>query len=694
MSDPKGTPLGRIRNIGIIAHIDAGKTTTSERILFYSGKEHQIGEVHDGTTAMDYLRDEQERGITITSACTTFDWLNHQINLIDTPGHVDFTAEVERSLRVLDGAVCVFCAVAGVQAQSETVWHQAERYRVPCLAFINKMDRSGADFWHVVTDIRERLNVNPLPLQLPWGAEERFRGVVDIITRQLLTFDGEQGEIVKRHPVPPELLDEVELHRQELVEKAADASEELTGMFLEQEDLTPEAIIEGLRILTLRRDIVPVFCGSSLKNRGVQPLLDAVVNYLPSPRDIAPLTGHPPGQPEVKVACPPLRKEKLTALVFKIVDDTHGPLAFVRVYSGELDEGMRLVIAANSRKERAARLWRIHANHRGRLEAVGPGEIIGVSGLKFAVTGDTLCDERRLVELEPPKFPATVISVAVEPKANDDRDKLIDIITRLEREDPTFTHNQDPETGQLILGGMGELHLEILVTRIVRDYKVAVNIGSPRVSYREGPTIPATGRGVFDQTIANRNNYAEITLELSPLAAEIAPRVESSLPEGVTNPVQCQALLEAVRGGFLSGSLGGYPVIHVLARVVGLKSRENELTDLALAAAAEGALREALGRSNPTLYEPMMSLEVTTPEEFLGRIIHDLNGRRAEIGAVGQHGELRQVTARVALSEMFGYATVVRGLSTGRASYSLEPCAYSQVARNRLADILGYNPGS
>ncbi len=692
MSDPKGTPLGRVRNIGIIAHIDAGKTTTSERILFYSGKEHRMGEVHDGTAVMDFMQDEQERGITISSAVTTFSWLNHQVNLIDTPGHVDFTAEVERSLRILDGAVTVFCGVAGVQAQSETVWRQADSYGVPRIAFINKLDRAGADAEHVVDEIRTRLGANPLLLQIPVGREDNFSGVVDLIERVYLTFDGPQGEIVTRHPVPAELEDDVEVLAQDVMEKAADASEDLTMKYLEAGTLTVDEIRQGLRELTLARRIVPVLCGTSLRNKGVQPLLDAVVHFLPSPKDMPPVVGHVPGKPEEKVECHPVRKEKAVALVFKISDDAHGPLAFLRVYSGELSEGMRVIIAGNNRKERIARIWRMHANHREQLKSVGPGEIVGLSGLKFAATGDTLCDEGRLVELEPPKFPATVISVAIEPKSNDDRDKLMDVISRLEREDPTFTHKFDQETGQLILSGMGELHLEVLTTRIIRDYKVPVNTGSPRVSYREGVTREAKAVGVFDQVIAGKNNFAEVEIAVKPLPDELAPKVSVAVPPELYPQQTLHALETALTGSFISGPLGGYPVIHTEATVTRIRSREGELTELAVTAAAERALREAMQNGDVLLYEPVMSLEVTAPEEFLGGIIHDLNGRRAEISEVGQVGAFRFVKARVALAEMFGYATTVRGLSGGRADYSLKPCAYAPVARNRIPDILGYDP--
>ncbi len=692
MSDPKGTPLGRVRNIGIIAHIDAGKTTTSERILFYSGKEHRMGEVHDGTAVMDFMQDEQERGITISSAVTTFSWLDHQVNLIDTPGHVDFTAEVERSLRILDGAVTVFCGVAGVQAQSETVWRQADSYQVPRIAFINKLDRAGADVDHVVEEIRTRLGANPLLLQIPVGREDGFTGVVDLIERVYLTFDGDQGEVVTRHDVPAELAEDVEVLAADIMEKAADASEELTSTYLENGHLSVDEIHQGLRLLTLERRIIPVLCGTSLRNKGVQPLLDAVVRYLPSPKDMPPVIGHKPGHPEEKIECHPVRKEKAVALVFKITDDAHGPLAFARIYSGEIAEGMRVVIASNNRKERIARIWRMHANHREQMKSVGPGEIVGISGLKFAATGDTLCDEARLVELEPPKFPATVISVAVEPKSNDDRDKLMDVISRLEREDPTFAHRMDPETGQLILSGMGELHLEVLTTRITRDYRVPVNTGSPRVSYREGVTKSAVGTGTFDQVIAGKSNYAEVSLTVLPLPDELISRGEINLPEGLYPQHLLNAVENSLREGFVSGPLGGYPVIHTLARIDKIKSRENELTELAANAAAEIALRDAVHKAGAILYEPVMSLEVTTPEEFLGNIIHDLNGRRAEISEVGTVGLLSFVKAKVALAEMFGYATTVRGLSGGRADYSMEPCAYAPVPKNKMPEILGYDP--
>jgi elongation factor G len=488
------------------------------------------------------------------------------------------------------------------------------------------------------------------------------------------------------------LTGDVEVLAQDIMEKAADASDELTGIFLEKGALTPDEIRAGLRLLCLSRRVVPVLCGSSLRNKGVQPLLDAVVHYLPNPRDIPPVLGRSPGSAKADIECRPQRKDKAVALVFKITDDAHGPLAFVRVYSGEISEGMRLIVAATSRKERVARLWRIHANHREPLKSAVPGDIVGISGLKFAVTGDSLCDEARLVELEPPRFPATVVSMAMEPKANDDRDKLMDVISRLEREDPTFAHKIDPETGQLVLSGMGELHLEVLTARITRDYHIPVNTGAPRVAYREGAIREAVGTGAFEQTVAGKQNYAEVSLTVSPNPDELAAKCEIALPEGLHPRDILEALAANLRDGFASGPLGGYPVIHTLARVVQLKSREGELTELAAAAAAEAALRQAMREGDAILYEPVMSLEVGVPEEFIGAVIHDLNGRRAMISEVGQTGTFRSVKARVALAEMFGYASAVRGLSGGRAEYSLEPCAYAAVPKNRIRDILGYDP--
>lgn len=689
----KETPLGKIRNIGIIAHIDAGKTTTSERILFYSGKEHRMGEVHDGTTVMDYMQDEQERGITITSAATTLYWRDYQVNLIDTPGHVDFTAEVERSLRVLDGAVAVFCGVGGVEAQSETVWRQADRYEVPRLAFINKLDRSGAEVEHVLADMRQRLHANPVLMQLPVGQEDGFRAVIDLVAMRQLSFDDDAlGEKVIEREIESGLLEEAQLHHMALIEVAADADDALMEKYLVEETLSEEEIKAGLRKLTLARKIVPVFCGSSLRNKGVQPLLDGVVDYLPSPKDVPPVIGHDPQNHDTKIECGVSRKEDLCALAFKIIDDQHGPLTFVRVYSGELKEGDRVIVAGNGRKERASRLWRMHANHRERELCVGPGEIVGVTGLKFAATGDTLCaDGGRMVSLEPPRFPATVIGMAVEPKSNDDRDRLMDVLQKLTREDPTFGYRTDEETGQLILSGMGELHLDIISTRIVRDYKIPCNTGKPRVTYREAVSGRARGRGVYEQTMGGKEYYAEVEVEISR-QDESVPTLLIEAPEEQISHYNHEVLREGFIGGCISGPLGGYPLIHLQVRVVRGGTREGVESGIAFTAAMEAAMRDAVAKAGAELLEPIMSLEVTTPDEFMGGIIHDLNGRRCEIQEIAMRGNLQVVHAKAPLAEMFGYATVVRGLSTGRASYSMEPCAFAPVPRKKWLEILGYEP--
>ncbi len=693
MSDPKGTPLGRIRNIGIIAHIDAGKTTTTERILYYSGKEHRMGEVHEGTTVMDYLPDEKERGITIVSAATTFHWLDHQVNLIDTPGHVDFTAEVERSLRVLDGAVVVFCGVAGVEAQSETVWHQADHYAIPRLAFINKLDRSGAGVDHVVEEMRTRLGADPLLLQLPIGEEAAFEGVVDLVRMEAITFpEAESGKPLRTGPIPEAMQEAARAARTRLVEAVAETDDALTEKYLAEDDLSEEEIRTGIRTLTLSRTRVPVLCGSSLRYKGVRPLLDAVIHYLPSPKEVPPVTGHAPGEPETSIPCEPSRKEPLAALVFKITDDPHGHLSYLRVYSGELREGDRVLVAATKRKERINRIWRMHADHRTQESAVGPGEIVAIVGLKFAATGDTLCAEERLVELEPPSFPQTVISAAIEPRTNDDRDKLLETLQRLTREDPTFAFHTDGETGQIIISGMGELHLEILTLRITRDYGVAANTGTPRVTYRETVEGRGAGAGTFEQVIAGKNQFARLEVAIEPQAEEPEVLVDFTADPLLVPAAYRTAITEALRGSCSSGPLGGYPLIHAKITVTGGQNREGEGSDLAFGAAAEHALRQAVRAAGARLLEPIMAVEVTTPEDFLGAILHDLNGRRAEVAELTQRGPLRLIRARAPLSAMFGYATVVRGLSTGRASYSMEPCAYAPVPRDAVAGILGYDP--
>ncbi len=694
MSDSKkSTPLGRIRNLGIVAHIDAGKTTTTERILYYCGKEHRMGEVHDGTAVMDYLADEQERGITITSAATTLYWQDHQINLIDTPGHVDFTAEVERSLRVLDGAVVIFCGVGGVEAQSETVWHQADRYQVPRIAYINKLDRSGSGIDHVLDEMRERLDTNPLPLQIPVGREEAFRGVVDLVTMQMLSFEeATLGATVIEGAIPAEHEEEAQMARLQLLEAVADASDALAEKYLSEEPLTPEEIRDGIRTLVLTHKAVPVLCGSSLRNKGVQPLLDATVRYLPSPKDVPPMRGHDPADPDTSIDCPPSRRDPLAALAFKVVEDAHGALSFVRIYSGELKEGQRILVAKTGRKERASRIWRMHADDRKREKLVGPGQIVAVTGFKFAVTGDTLCAEDRLVELEPPRFPATVISMAIEPRTNEDRDRLSDVLAKLTREDPTFQYSTNPETGQLVISGMGELHLEVIRKRITRDYRVEANVGTPRVTYRESVRAAGRGKATYEQTLGGRGHYARVAVEIAPQSDQTEPLIDIAASELQIPKAYHEAVREGILNGCLSGPLGGYPLIHVRISVVDGRTHETDSSEMAFTAAAEEALREAIHSAGGQLEEPIMSLEVLTPEESLGSIIHDLNARNSEIVQVAERGNLRSVRARVPLAEMFGYATVIRSLSGGRATYSLEPWAFAALPRQKYAQVLGYDP--
>ena len=690
MAKGRGTPIGRIRNIGIIAHIDAGKTTVTERILFYSGKEHRMGEVHDGTTVMDYLQDERERGITITAAVTTFPWHGHTLNLIDTPGHVDFTAEVERSLRVLDGAVVVFCGVAGVEAQSETVWRQADRYRVPRIAFVNKLDRVGADFDHALDSMRERLHARVLPLQLPVGSEDEFRGVVDLIGERLLTFpEEERGARVQAQPIPANLAEPAAAARARLVELAAEANDELTDKYLHDETLTVDELRRGIRELTLSLRATPVLCGTALKHKGIQPLLDAVTDFLPSPKDVPPIRGTNPRTGQIEERHPTSR-EPLCAYAFKVQGDPHGDLVYTRVYSGLLREGARILTGRKERKERATRLWRMHADQRTRVEQVGPGEMVAVVGLKFARTGDAITDLDHPLVLEEPTFPDTVISMAIEPATNEDRDRLMEVLGRLEREDPTFKHRTDPETGQLVISGMGELHLEIIRDRITRDFRVRANVGTPRVTYREGVGRSAEAEGVFDQQIGGRGHFAAVRAVVEPASDLPHPFVDSDLSEEDLPEVLREAALEGAHESLGSGPLGGYPVMYARVRLVHAQLRESDASALAFTAAADRAVREALQAAGPQLLEPIMNLEVTVPEEFVGGIIHDLNARRAEVGRVEPRGALMVLHARVPLSEMFGYATVARSQSQGRATYTLEPCAYAPVPPQRAREILGY----
>ncbi len=684
-------PLDRIRNIGIIAHIDAGKTTVSERILYYAGKEHRMGEVHDGNTVMDWMDEERRRGITITSAATTFEWKGFRINLIDTPGHVDFTAEVERSLRVLDGAVGIFDGVAGVEAQSETVWHQADRYGVPRLVFVNKLDRVGADFGRVVEDVRRRLAAGGrpiiLPVMLPLGREAGFRGVVDLLRRVLLTFDpSDRGRTVREEPVPAEMAGEVEAARARMVEVAAEHGDEsLTEKYLAGEPLAEAEVRRGVRRGTLRRLVVPVLCGAALKDAGIQPLLDAVTEYLPSPLDAGPVKGHLPGEEGKAATRAPDRADPLCALAFKTFSERHGDLTYLRVYSGELHGNDQVYNPGKDRVERVGRLLRMHANSRAAVEEAGPGDIVATVGLRYTVTGDTLCPKKHPILLETMRFPDTVMSLAIEPRSGADRDALTAALGKLARDDPTFESRVDEETGQTVISGMGELHLEVLVNRLTRDFGVAAHVGKPRVAYRQ--TVGGTARAehVFERTVGEKRQFARVLVEVAPGGAGEPPlRGGERLPP---------LFLNAVRSGvkaLLAGGCGlGYPSVNVRVTLLDATVHPQDSTETAFEAAAAQALGEAFDRAKPVLLEPVMGLDVHSPEEFLGAVLGDLQRRRADISSIETPGAgLRIIRGKVALSEMFGYSTTLRSLSQGRASFTLEPKAYAPVPEDRAKGLV------
>ena len=679
--------LERVRNFGICAHIDAGKTTVSERILYYTGKEHAIGEVHEGAAKMDYLEEEQQRGITITAAATTITWTDHVLNLIDTPGHVDFTAEVERSLRVLDGAVVVFDAVHGVEAQSETVWHQAEHYRVPRLCFVNKMDRAGADFDASVASIRERLGATVVPLTVPVGRGNEFQGVVDLIRRELVTFEGEQGTVVDRQPVPAELQDEMELRRAELVEGMADVSDAVAECFLEGGDVGEDVLVPALRKAVLGAKLFPVLAGAALRNAGVQPLLDAICAYLPSPLDVGAISGHRPESPDVVEKREPDPDGPLCALAFKIITDAHGDLTFVRIYSGTLKAGKGVYNPRLKRHERPGRVLRMHADEKEALQEASAGEIVALIGLKETATGDTLCDKDHPIALESIHFPEPVISMAIEPKSTADKDKMEEALSRLAREDPTFRVRQDPETGQTIIAGMGELHLEVLKNRLVRDFRVEANVGAPRVSYRQTVRGPGKARHRFERVIAGTPQWAEVEVAVAPGEAGSGVQIRSELPAGALSSLLTAAAIEGIRFAAEGGLDLGFPVVDADIRVTGAKADEVQSTEIAFQAAGGEAFREAAHAGGLVILEPVMAIEVTTPPDFVGPVSSDLVRRRALLTGDDVRGEMRVLRGEVALSQMFGYSTAVRSLSQGRASYSMEPAGYVEVSaedRRRL----------
>ena len=679
--------LQRTRNIGIIAHIDAGKTTTTERILFYTGRVHRPGEVHEGSATMDWMIQERERGITITAAATTCFWRDHRINIIDTPGHVDFTVEVERSLRVLDGGVVVFDGVHGVEPQSETVWRQADKYRVPRICFINKLDRVGANYERAIDMIRERLKARPAVIQWPIGLESAFHGIIDLIEFRARIYHDELGQHIVDSDVPDEYREIALLWRNRLVEQVAEANEELILRYLEGEELTPQELRSALRAATVEGQLVPVLCGSALKNKGVQLLLDAIVDYLPSPLDIPPVRGAHPitGAPEIREADD---EGPFSALAFKIQSDPHvGRLTYVRIYSGTLTAGSYVYNSTKNERERVSRLLRMHANHREEVEWVGAGDICAVIGLKKTFTGDTLCDPDRPILLEAIQFPEPVISVAVEPKTRADQDKLSLALQRLAEEDPTFQVRTDPESGQTIISGMGELHLEVIVDRMLREFRVGATIGRPQVAYKETITRPVRVEGRFVRQTGGRGQYGHVWLELEPLPRGEGFVFEDRIVGGVVPKEFIPAVEAGIREAMQTGGVAGYPVVDLKAVLVDGSYHEVDSSEMAFKIAASMALKEGVRRGRPVILEPVMRVEVVTPEEFTGDVIGDLNARRGRIEGMEVRAGTQVVRALVPLATMFGYATDLRSMTQGRATYSMEFDHYAPVPESLAAEL-------
>jgi len=674
----KGQPLNKTRNIGIIAHIDAGKTTVTERVLFYSGRVHKMGEVHNGEATMDWMVEEKERGITITSAVTSCGWQGHTINIIDTPGHVDFTIEVERSLRVLDGAIGVFCAVGGVEPQSETVWHQADRYKVPKIVFINKLDRIGADFFRAVQMIRDRLGAVPLFLQLPWGVEDGLKGVIDLVTLNgIIWEDDTLGAEFSRVPVPEEMAGEVSRYRDLLLETLADKDDLVMERYLADEEIQVHELKAAIRNATIRMELVPVFCGAALRNKGIQPLLDGIVDYLPSPLDVPPISGMNPLTKEME-SRPPKAKGPFSALAFKVMMDQGRKMTYLRVYSGTVKAGNPVYNPARGLSEKPARLLKMHSNKRERISEASAGDIVAAMGLKLTTTGDTLCDEQHPILLEKIQFNEPVISVAVEPKGVQDHDRLLDALGKLSDEDPTFRFRIDEETGQTLISGMGELHIEIIVGRLKREFLVPVNQGKPQVVYRETITVSVEEEYLFRRELAGQEHVAGVRIQLSPLPRGSGHRFVNQC----TDPMLTEAFLEAVSSGIseaqAGGTLLGYPVCDVETTLLGVQIKENLTDVMAFKAAANMAFRGAFQKGKPVLLEPIMKTEVLAPEEFTGEVIGDLNARQGKIEQIVNTGTIQVLKARVPLSKMFGYSTALRSVTHGRGTFTMQFSHYDR----------------
>jgi elongation factor G len=686
---PRTTPLERTRNIGIMAHIDAGKTTTTERILFYTGVNYKMGEVHDGAATMDWMEQEQERGITITSAATTCYWKDHRINIIDTPGHVDFTIEVERSLRVLDGAVAVFCGVGGVEPQSETVWRQADRYRVPRIAFVNKMDRVGADFDRVLEMMRARLAAVPVAVQIPIGSEDSFAGVVDLVSQQAIYWDDDSlGANFRVAPVPAELGPAVESARERLVEAAAESDDALMARYLDGEAIPVDPLRKALREATLSLKVVPVLCGSAFKNKGVQPLLDAIVDYLPSPLDVPAVDGVDPksGEPRTRKADD---NEPFAALVFKLMSDKHvGHLTYVRVYSGHLETGQQVLNVRRDRKERVGRLLQMHANKRQEIEEAFAGDIVAVVGFKSVSTGDTLCDARHPIALEAMEFPEPVLSIAIEPKTQADMDRLGGSLERLVHEDPSFRVSTDPETGQTIISGMGELHLEIICDRLLREFKVDANVGPPQVAYKETLTKAVRAEGRYIKQTGGSGDFGVVVIEVAPNATGKGFEFVDGTKGGSVPREFIPAVRQGCEEALQSGELGGYPVVDVKVTLVDGQAHDVDSSERSFKIAGSLAVKEAMRRAEPVLLEPIMRVEVVTPGDFVGAVQGDLNSRRGRLTGLEVRGSAQLVHADVPLATMFGYVNNLRSLTQGRATYTMQFSHYAEVPESVSAKIV------
>ena len=673
--------LEKTRNIGIMAHIDAGKTTTTERILFYTHRIHRVGEVHDGNATMDYMVQEQERGITITSAATTCFWRDHRINIIDTPGHVDFTVEVERSLRVLDGAVAVFCSVGGVEPQSETVWHQAERYKVPRIAYVNKMDRVGADFQHCLDMMRERLGSGAVAIQLPIGSEDSFRGMVDLIRMRAYVFDDGDGQVFQTVDIPEELREKAEEWRAFLLDKVAEYDDEMLEKYLSDEEIPDELLIRAIRTGTLSAQLNPVLCGSSFKNKGVQQLLDAIVDFLPSPLDVPPVTGVDNRGNEVERR--PSDDEPFSALAFKVVSDSFvGRLTFFRVYSGVLKAGSSVYNSSKKKKERIGKPLLMHANHREEVDEARTGDILAIGGLKFTMTGDTLCDEGRQVILESMTFPEPVIDVAIEPKTTADQDRMSQALAKLSEEDPTFRVRTNPETGQTLIAGMGELHLEVIIDRLLREFRVGANVGKPQVSYKETIKVPCRGEGRYIRQTGGHGMYGHCVVDFEPLSEGGGFLFENKVKEDVIPREFIPSVEAGIREAMETGIIAGYKAVDIKATLVDGSFHDVDSNEIAYKIAGSMAFRDGCDKGQPIILEPIFKLEVITPEEYIGDVIGDLTGRRGYIEGVEVRGNTQVIRGFAPLKEMFGYATDLRSRTQGRGTYTMQFDHYEELPPN------------